>query len=78
MGNEKSDDEYRLRGRDLGGAERKGAVDHLSHEQKRNPDTELRNDDEKDSLYDDGLEIESDDSRPLTGVNGDDDSVRRG
>ena len=67
--------ENRLRGRSLEGAELDQAVDHTRYAKRRNPDTELRTDDEPDSLYDDGIDIE-DDSRPLTGINGDDDSHR--
>jgi hypothetical protein len=68
-------DESRLRGRDLGGAENKNSVDHVD-EKRRNPDTSLRTDGEEDTLYDDGLDIK-DDSQPLTGVDGKDDSVSR-
>jgi hypothetical protein len=75
MGNVKSD-ESRIRGRDLGGADSKGSVDHVDYKQNRNPDAELRDNEGEDTLYDDGLELE-DDLKPLTGVNGDDDSVRR-
>jgi hypothetical protein len=67
--------ENRLRGRSLEGAELDQAVDHARYAKRRNPDTELRTDGEADSLYDDGLDVE-DDSRPLTGINGDDDSHR--
>jgi hypothetical protein len=73
MGNSNSD-ESRLRGKDLGGAETKTSVEHTDYEKRRNPDTTLRTDGEEDTLYDDGLEIE-DDSRPLTGVDGKDDSI---
>jgi hypothetical protein len=61
--------ERRLRGEDLGGAEQKRAVDHADYEKRRDPDTELRLNDEQDSLYDDGLDIEADDS-PLAGTRG--------
>ena len=64
-----------LRGRSLEGAELDQAVDHAQYRKRRDPDKELRTDGEPDSLYDDGLEVE-DDSRPLTGVNGTDDSQR--
>ena len=40
-----------------------------------NPDTVLRLDGEEDTLYGDALDLE-DDSRPLTGINGRDDSVK--
>jgi hypothetical protein len=61
--------ERRLRGDDLGGSEKKRAVDHTDYEKQRDPDTELRVNDEEDSLYDDGLDIEEDDS-PLAGTRG--------
>jgi hypothetical protein len=41
--------ENRLRGQELNGSE-----------EKDDPDTELRLDDETDTLYDDGLEVEDD------------------
>ncbi len=49
-----------LRGPALKGPERKDAVDHTTHEIERNPDTVLRVDDEDDSLYSDGLDVEGD------------------
>lgn len=52
--------ESRLRGRALDGADNKNAVDHEAYEKAHNPDTEIRTDDEKDSLYNDGLDIEDD------------------
>jgi hypothetical protein len=74
MGNEKPDDDQRdaadesgeskLRGDVLAGSEQKRAVDHSTYEKARNPDTELRTDDEEDTLYSDGLEVE-DDTPPL-------------
>jgi len=75
MGNPKSSDESdtsgesRLRGGDLGGAEKKRSVDHDKYEKRRDPDTELRLDDEEDTLYDDGLDIEDDDET-LSGTRG--------
>lgn len=42
---------------------------------KGGSDRVLRLDDEEDTLYNDGLELE-DDSSPLTGVNGRDDSTK--
>jgi hypothetical protein len=60
--------EANLRGKALDDAERKNAP-------KGNPDSVLRLDDEEDTLYDDGLELE-DDSSPLTGVNGRDDATK--
>jgi hypothetical protein len=59
--------ERRLRGGDLGGSEKKRAVDHEDYEKERDADTELRVNDERDSLYDDGLDVEEDDS-PLAGT----------
>jgi hypothetical protein len=74
MGNEKTDDDRRdaadesgeskLRGDALAGSEQKRAVDHEAYEKTRNPDTELRTDNEEDTLYSDGLEVE-DDTPPL-------------
>jgi len=61
--------ERRLRGGDLGGSEKTRAVDHVNYEEQRNTDTELRLNEEEDSLYDDGLDIEEDDS-PLAGTRG--------
>jgi hypothetical protein len=61
--------ERRLRGEALGGSETQPAVDHEDYEKQRNTDTELRLNEEKDSLYDDGLDIEEDDS-PLAGTRG--------
>jgi hypothetical protein len=57
-----------LRGRSLSGVDRKKAP-------QGGADTVLRLDDEEDTLYDDGLEVE-DDSSPLTGINGRDDSTK--
>jgi hypothetical protein len=57
-----------LRGKSLNG------VDHKKSP-KGGADTVLRLDDEEDTLYNDGLELE-DDSSPLTGVNGRDDSTK--
>jgi hypothetical protein len=83
MGDIKSDDgdaipidasgESILRGRALDGSERKNAVDHTAHEKTRNTDATLRLDGEEDTLYDDGLELD-DDSPPLTGKDGRDDT----
>jgi hypothetical protein len=79
MGNDKADSsdkdnratsaERRLRGGDLGGSEKKDTVDHEDYEKQRDTDTELRLNEEEDSLYDDGLDIEEDDS-PLAGTRG--------
>jgi hypothetical protein len=70
MGNGKSDDdqpdaadesgESTLRGDALAGSDQKRAADHAAFEKTRNPDTVLRVDDEEDTLYSDGLEVEDD------------------
>jgi hypothetical protein len=57
-----------LRGKSLNGVDHKKAP-------KGGADTVLRLDDEEDTLYNDGLELE-DDSSPLTGINGRDDSTK--
>jgi hypothetical protein len=62
--------EDRLRGESLAGSERKRAADHTTYEKKRNPDDVVRADDEEDTLYDDGLELE-DDTPPLGTTGGD-------
>ena len=61
--------ETKLRGEALKGPEQPGAVDHVEFEKKRNPDTVLRVDNEKDTLYDDGLDVQ-DDSQTLAGTHG--------
>jgi hypothetical protein len=61
--------ENKLRGGALGGSERRQAADHTKYSQQRNPDTEVRVDDEEDTLYDDGLELE-DDTPPLINNDG--------
>jgi hypothetical protein len=65
--------ESTLRGRALEGSEQRKAVDHTEYEKTRNTDSTLRLDGEEDTLYDDGLEVE-DDSAPLTGKDGRDDT----
>jgi hypothetical protein len=67
--NRATSDERRLRGANLGGSEKNRAVDHEEYEKERNADTELRLNDEQNSLYDDGLDIEEDDA-PLAGTRG--------
>jgi hypothetical protein len=57
-------DENGLRGDALDGSESKRAVDHTAHQKARNPDTVLNVDDEEDTLYSDGLELE-DDTPPM-------------
>jgi hypothetical protein len=83
MGNIKTEDadtnpndrsgESTLRGRALDGSEQKKAVDHTAFEKNRNTDSKLRLDGEEDTLYEDGLDLE-DDSGPLTGKDGRDDT----
>ena len=67
--------ESRLRGRDLGGSERDQAPDHVDYAKGRKPDDVIRTDGEKDTLYEDGIELDED-SGPLTGINGTDDTQR--
>lgn len=57
-------DEDRLRGKALDGSEQKRAADHTAYAQKRNPDGVVRVDNEEDTLYSDGLEVE-DDTPPM-------------
>ena len=64
----------KLRGRALVGSDQNASVDHTEYEKTLNTDTTLRLDDEEDTLYDDGLELE-DDSAPLTGKDGRDDTI---
>jgi hypothetical protein len=65
--------ETRLRGGSLTRDGKGTAVDQTANEQAEDTDQVLRTDDEEDTLYEDGLELEND-SRPLTGINGRDDS----
>jgi hypothetical protein len=65
--------EARLRGGSLTTDERRTEVDRVAAEQAEDTDGVLRTDNEEDTLYEDGLELEND-SRPLTGINGKDDS----
>jgi hypothetical protein len=65
--------ESTLRGSTLDGAEQKKSVAHMAFEKTRNTDATLRLDGEEDTLYEDGLEVD-DDSPPLTGKDGRDDS----
>jgi hypothetical protein len=57
-----------LRGKELSGA---------AYAKPRHADTELHLDGEEDTLYDDALDLE-DDSSPLTGINGRDDTTKPG
>lgn len=52
--------ETHLRGKELTGSEQQVAVDHVAYDQKRNPDAVVRTDGEKDTLYDDGLDVDGD------------------
>jgi hypothetical protein len=65
--------EKELRGGSLSNDERRTAVDRAARQQSQDTDKVLRTDDEEDTLYEDGLELENE-SRPLTGINGKDDS----
>jgi hypothetical protein len=66
MGNS---DETQLRGKDLEGSERPESPDHVKYAKKRNSDTDVHLDDEKDTLYSDGLDVE-DDSQTLADTHG--------
>jgi hypothetical protein len=68
--------ESRIRGGNLGGSERDPAADHVDYAKGRKTDDVIRTDGEKDTLYEDGIELE-DDSDPLTGINGADDTQRK-
>ena len=61
--------ETKLRGKALNGSERKPSADHVAYDKARTPDTVVRTDGEKDTLYNDGLEIE-DDTPPFVGTPG--------
>ncbi len=62
--------ERRLRGADLEGSEQKSSAAHAKYEKTRKPDTELHLDGEEDTLYDDGLDVETDDTDTLAGTRG--------
>jgi hypothetical protein len=62
------DGESELRGGTLDGPEQQRAVGDAVYKKKHNPDTVLRVDDETDSLYDDGIEL--DDGTPPLGTDG--------
>jgi hypothetical protein len=66
--------ETKLRGVALDGSERKRAVDNEAYARKRNPDTVVRVDNEEDSLYTDGLELEND--LPVLGNTRNNDNMR--
>jgi hypothetical protein len=63
--------ERQLRGSALKGSEQKSAADHTTYEERRDPDTELQLDGEKDTLYNDGLDLEDDSGETLAGTRGD-------
>lgn len=63
--------ERKLRGAGLQGSEQKSAADHTEYEEQRNPDTELRLDQETDTLYSDGLDTEADATETPAGTRGD-------
>jgi hypothetical protein len=67
--------ESKLRGDALAGPEQKRAVDHTTAKKRRNPDTELHVDNEEDTLYNDGLELE-DDTPPMGTAGRRDDNAR--
>jgi hypothetical protein len=64
-----ADEESRLRGAALNGPEQRSAVDHSEYQTKRNSDMEVRLDGERDTLYDDGLDVE-DEFDTLSGTAG--------
>jgi len=70
----KKSGEATLRGVALDGSERKRAVDNAAYEKTRNPDTVVRVDNEEDSLYSDGLELE--DELPVLGNTRENDNMR--
>jgi hypothetical protein len=67
--------ESELRGEALAGPEQKRAVDHTIFTRKRNPDAELHVDNDEDTLYNDGLELE-DDTPPMGTAGRRDDNAR--
>jgi hypothetical protein len=68
--------ERKLRGSALKGSEQKSAADHTTYEERHNPDTELRLDDEKDALYNDGLDVEDDSDDTLAGTRGNSSGIK--
>jgi hypothetical protein len=66
--------EAKLRGVALDGSERQRAVDNPAYEKARDPDAVVRVDNEKDSLYTDGLELEND--LPVLGNTRENDNMR--
>jgi hypothetical protein len=69
--------ERRLRGGPLKGSEQKNAADHEAYETAHNPDAELHLDGEKDTLYNDGLDIDDEDTDDtLFGTRGDSSGIK--
>jgi hypothetical protein len=68
--------ERKLRGSALEGSDQKSAADHATYEEQRNPDTELHLDEEKDTLYDDGLDLEDEGSDTLAGTRGNSSGIK--
>ena len=67
--------ETNLHGDALAGPEQASSPDHVAYQRKINPDTVLRVDGEKDTLYTDGLELDGD-SDTLVGTSGADHLAR--
>jgi hypothetical protein len=70
----KKSGEDKLRGVALDGSERQRAVDNPAYQKARNPDAVLRTDNEEDTLYSDGLELE--DELPVLGNTRENDNMR--
>ena len=68
--------ERNLRGTALKGSEQKSAADHTTYEERRNPDTELHVDEERDTLYNDGLDLEDDSGETLAGTRGNSSGIK--
>jgi hypothetical protein len=66
--------EAKLRGVALDGSERKRAVDNAAYEEARDPDAVVHVDNEEDTLYSDGLELEND--LPVLGNTRENDNMR--
>jgi hypothetical protein len=78
MGSAKTDKgpKSRLRGSALEGSDQKTAPDHMDYEKSRDPDAELRLDGEEDTLYNDGLDVDEDDSDELAGTRGNSSGIK--
>jgi hypothetical protein len=68
--------ERKLHGTALKGSEQKSAADHTAYEEQRNPDTELHVDEERDTLYNDGLDLEDDSGETLAGTRGNSSGIK--